>query len=337
MANSICWTISKRTALSTGLAASALLCLPTSANASLRASSTEPAYKTIAVSEAQPLIPEARPEAQLNEPNHNQLTSLKRGYEKQRRRPRPPQRPRAPRRFPPNRVRPGGGLDSIAQSCAPTNPPLTALVPEENPVYTTAAHPTFLFHLPDSPESIRYIEFIVLSADEKEQIYAAQLTPTESGIVAISMPSSSSRSLEIDQTYHWYLNVHCQNIADVPSVNGWVQRLSPLAVNARTNTLAEMPTDELTNEPTEAPVGEAASQPSEALPTRTRPLIWYDAIAQVAAERAAENSSQVTTQAATQTATQTATQANRQWQTWLTAIGLGDIVDIPLVEAPSPR
>ncbi|MEL6351097.1 MAG: DUF928 domain-containing protein [Cyanobacteria bacterium J06627_28] len=169
------------------------------------------------------------------------------------------ERPRPPRRLPPNRVQPGGGLDEAVQACEYGNAPLTALVPLSNPVYTASAYPTFLFHFPDEPEAIAYAEFILLSADEKEQIYTTRFTPTQSGIIHLSIPTEAAYSLDVGGSYHWYLNLHCQTTVGIPSVNGWVQRIA------------------------------APEESSTMLTDTDLPEIWYDAIARTAAALATDN------------------------------------------------
>ncbi len=192
-------------------------------------------------------------------------------------------RPRPPRRLPPNRVQPGGGLDVAAQSCDSSRQPLTALVPVENPVFTASAYPTFLFHLTDDPDQIERAEFMLLDADEKEQIYAMQFEPTQAGIVSISLPAEAAYALEPEQAYHWYLNIHCKRSTAVLSVDGWVQRL-----------------------------GEAES--IEARDESGLPVVWYDAIAQVATELAV--SSQATSQ--------------QEWAALLAAVGLESAAAAPI-------
>lgn len=220
-------------------------------------------------------------------------------------------RPRPPQRLPPNRVRPGGGLDDAAQACQPNSAPLTALVPVSNPVYTASAHPTFLFHLSDPPEAIAYGEFILLRADEKEQIYTTRFTPIQSGIIDISVPTEAAYALEVGEAYHWYLNVHCQtapqatapataqSTGNVPSVNGWVQRVTPDGSSA------------LLTEDVLA---------GDRLTEGTLPELWYDAIAQTAAVLATENTPN--------------SPARTTWQNWLSAIGLGELADVPLTRLP---
>ena len=213
---------------------------------------------------------------------------------KQSRRPRrSTRRPAVPRRMPPNRVQPGGGLDVSVNACLPESRPLTAIVPVENPVFTAIAHPTFLFYFPDDPAAVDYAEFILLSADEKEEIYSAQFTPTEYGIVSVSLPPDADKALEAGQAYHWYLNLHCQTTEGVPSVNGWVQRLADNSQD----------------------IPSADSQ---------LPRLWYDAIAQTAAALTSPQSVISTGSAGN-------VDAQTQWNTFLSAAGLSELVDTPIV------
>ncbi|MEL6603436.1 MAG: DUF928 domain-containing protein [Cyanobacteria bacterium J06614_10] len=222
-----------------------------------------------------------------------------------------PRRPRPPRRLPPNRVQPGGGLDEAVQACDRASSPLTALVPVSNPVYTASAHPTFLFHLPDSPEVVDYAEFILLSADEKEQIYSTRFSFARAGIVHLSVPSDAAYALEPGQAYHWYLNLHCETTDSVPSVNGWIQRVedaSPIATAS--------PTQPSVPSPTQLSLEDAQG---ESLPER-----WYDAIAETAAL--------LSTNASTSTLPSNA-DAQADWQSWLSAAGLAHLIDVPIVGA----
>lgn len=203
-------------------------------------------------------------------------------------------RPRPPRRLPPNRVQPGGGLDVAAQSCDPSRQPLTALVPMANPVFTASAHPTFLFHLTDEPEQVERIEFMLLSADEKEQVYATQFEPTQAGITSISLPADPDYALEPEQAYHWYLNLYCKSGSAVLAVDGWVQRLGE---------------------------GQSAAGTDES----GLPVVWYDAIAQLAAELASGESPglAIASQAA----------RRQEWELLLSTIGLESVATAPIVGA----
>lgn len=144
-------------------------------------------------------------------------------------------RPEPPPRLPPNRARPGGGLDVARQSCNATDP-VTALVPIENPVLTTAAYPSLFVYIPDSPEAVNFGEFSVFTADEKTQVYAARfLLPQIPGIVRVSLPESAEVALEPNQTYRWYFKLYCHDVGTDSSgaddsrsdlnVNGWMQRV----------------------------------------------------------------------------------------------------------------
>ena len=202
-------------------------------------------------------------------------------------------RPAVPNRPPPNRVQPGGGLDASVQACSPESRPLTAIVPVENPVFTAVAHPTFLFYFPDDPAAVNYAEFILLSADEKEEIYTTRFTPTAPGIASVSLPATAEKALEAGQSYHWYLNVHCHTTSGVPSVNGWVQRVAD---------------------------GEQIVQS----PDSQMPRLWYDQVARTAALLTGSQSVISATAAA-------GSDPQRQWNALLSAAGLGDLIEIPVV------
>ncbi|NEP15869.1 MAG: DUF928 domain-containing protein [Leptolyngbya sp. SIO4C1] len=142
-------------------------------------------------------------------------------------------RPAPPRRLPPNRVRPGGGLNPAQQACSDTTEALTALVPIDNPVMTERAYPSFWFYIPDRPEAIQSGEFILLSADEKEQVYAAPISLDQTpGFVRLQLPETLPVGLAAAADYHWYLNLTCQADAGeetVLSVNGWIYRTDAIA------------------------------------------------------------------------------------------------------------
>ena len=164
-------------------------------------------------------------------------------------------RPAPPPRIPPNRVKPGGGLDFARQSCKKNSASLTALVPINNPVLTTQPYPSFLFYVPDAPSAINYGEFALFTADEKQRIYRIiinfERTP---GIIKIDIPPSEQYALEEATYYHWYFRVYCQDSSDVRQsldLDGWVKRI-PLTPTIKSKIEA------------------------------TSPDIWYDAIAKVA-------------------------------------------------------
>ncbi|MEM7757966.1 MAG: DUF928 domain-containing protein [Cyanobacteria bacterium P01_A01_bin.40] len=132
--------------------------------------------------------------------------------------------------MPPNKVKPGGGLDFNQQSCDNTNQSLTALVPIDNPVLTSKAYPSFLFYIPDPSAKISHGEFSILTADEKKRIYQTSVTFTETpGIIKVEIPSFSQHALEIGQIYHWYFKIYCQDAPEKArflNVDGWIKRVS---------------------------------------------------------------------------------------------------------------
>lgn len=112
---------------------------------------------------------------------------------------------------PDSNTRPGGGLDP-SKSCKSTNKILSLLVPSQNPVFTTSAHPTFWFYIPYAAEDIKKGEFVLLTQDEKTLIYKTSFQPPKTpGIVNISLPTSPNYALQTEQSYRWYLRIYCQN------------------------------------------------------------------------------------------------------------------------------
>ncbi len=218
-------------------------------------------------------------------------------------------RPAPPRRLPPNQIQPGGGLDAAAQACDPANSPLTALVPKANPVYTTKAHPTFLFHISDDPDQLTRAEFMLLSSDEKREIYAVEFIPESAGVVSVSLPASTGSGLAVDEAYHWYLNVYCQNSDTVIGVNGWVERVSPLSRIEAISTGAALTGTALTE---------------SGLPTTGLPTIWYDEMARHAAILSTGETDNADLNVQRNL-------AQRRWTQWLEAIGIGDIASRPVV------
>lgn len=164
-------------------------------------------------------------------------------------------RPAPPPRIPPNRVKPGGGLNFARQSCGENSTSLTALVPVENPVLTTQPYPSFLFYIPDAPTAINYAEFALFTADEKQRIYSTTVNLDRTpGIIKIDIPPSEQYALEKATYYHWYFRVYCRDSSDVRQsldLDGWVKRI-PLTPTIKSKV------------------------------ETTSPDIWYDAIARTA-------------------------------------------------------
>ena len=178
-------------------------------------------------------------------------------------RPRAPQGlPRPPRRPPPNRTRPGGGLNpnvsALCSSATSDRDTLLALIPIENPVLTTSTHPTFLVYVPFSNVEVERAEFSMLVwPREMQRHYQVELTlPDRPGIIPITLPNGPDYALEAGQYYRWYFHVHCRDtMTPQPdlSVDGMVQRVTSTPERDR-------------------------------LIQRASPDIWYDAIAHVATQ-----------------------------------------------------
>lgn len=165
-------------------------------------------------------------------------------------------RPPPPKRIPPNKVKPGGGLDYGQQACGGEEESLIALIPMDNPVLTTQAHPSFLFYIPDGASAISHGEFDLFTADEKTRVYSTKIVFNQEtpGIIKVDLPISAQYALKMAEPYHWYFKIYCNNNVASSSfldVDGWIKRV-PLT-------------------PTRASQIEAAA-----------PDIWYDTIALVA-------------------------------------------------------
>lgn len=143
-------------------------------------------------------------------------------------------RPEPPPRLPPNRTRPGGGLDPAKQACKANDQALTALVPEENPVLSASPYPTFLFYIPDAPEDITSIEFSLFTSDEKQRIFSTRFVPEQiPGVVAVSIPARPEYALKSDKLYRWYFKVNCSgdtsDSRDLLTVDGWINQVNATA------------------------------------------------------------------------------------------------------------
>ncbi|MFK0733481.1 MAG: DUF928 domain-containing protein [Gloeotrichia echinulata HAB0833] len=131
---------------------------------------------------------------------------------------------KVPRTPPPPKREPLGGLDPNSSCSKQTKSRLTALIPlNPNPALTTSAYPTFLFYVPYESNNIRIGKFSVLDwPGEETQRYETSFTlPRTPGIVSISIPSSLQYDFKINQIYHWYFQLYCNESTRSENVNGF--------------------------------------------------------------------------------------------------------------------
>lgn len=117
---------------------------------------------------------------------------------------------------------PGGGRDN----CPAVAVPLTALIPDRNPVLTVAENPTFWFYIPYQSNTVFSGEFVLQNAsgDDLYRLpFSLQETP---GIVKLQPPSPPPKGLEINQSYHWFVKISCNaKKSHYVFIEGWVKRI----------------------------------------------------------------------------------------------------------------
>ncbi|WP_413160429.1 DUF928 domain-containing protein [Capilliphycus salinus ALCB114379] len=115
-------------------------------------------------------------------------------------------------------------------NCPPTQPTLTALIPEKNLGLSTKEHPTFWFYIPYNSTDIPEAELMLLDENQRpvlEKPMKVQLSGTP-GIVGVTLPSTA-KPLELEQEYHWFFELNCdsENPSNNPRVDGWIKRVKP--------------------------------------------------------------------------------------------------------------
>ncbi|NER30919.1 MAG: DUF928 domain-containing protein, partial [Symploca sp. SIO1C4] len=160
---------------------------------------------------------------------------------------------------PPDRSAAGERGGAASRGCGNGKQSLMALVPdykqtinleqgEEIPVtkiwgLTTDDYPTFWFFVPYDQASITTIEFVIKDESQKpsKTIYRTLLNkPEMPGIISVTM-DKTTEPLQVSKTahqksYHWFLKikVKCNPLqpAQLQTVDGWVERVSPSATLA---------------------------------------------------------------------------------------------------------
>ncbi len=128
--------------------------------------------------------------------------------------------------------------------CKSTTSPLVALVPmmprtkqgssntrdsEFVLGLTSQEYPTFWFYVPYAPNEATSVKFVIL--DEKKNPLTPQPIPINlkgtPGVISIKVPNG--KPLDINQYYHWYLLINCneKSQSEDIAVEGLVKRIAP--------------------------------------------------------------------------------------------------------------
>ncbi|MEM9003883.1 MAG: DUF928 domain-containing protein [Cyanobacteria bacterium P01_F01_bin.86] len=117
-------------------------------------------------------------------------------------------------------------------TCIASNENLVALIPDSNYGLTESGYPTFYFYLP--PTDAPLVKFVVYNETTNELFYEGQFRiKGESGVLGVTLPNNGlQKSLEVGQSYVWYLSVVCDPDAidqsANPVVEAMVERVDPL-------------------------------------------------------------------------------------------------------------
>ncbi len=146
-------------------------------------------------------------------------------------------------------------------NCPETSKPLTALFANNGSDFTVSEYPTFWFYIPDFPQQIDYMEFLLQDAQQNRTVYhkAVKLTD-KAGIIKISLPVNPEYALKVNENYRWHFNLKLNCAESYQVVQGWIRRL-PM-------------TSQLENQ--------LEKLPSQNYLAYQKEGIWYDAIANLA-------------------------------------------------------
>ncbi|MEO0375331.1 MAG: DUF928 domain-containing protein [Cyanobacteria bacterium P01_A01_bin.17] len=126
------------------------------------------------------------------------------------------------------------------QKSVPDGPPLTALVPQTkqqlSKEFTTAAYPTFHWYMPtNNPHpAAQFTLYKVTNIEpviEQAEVFSTRFQITnEAGVASFKLPAEAMVSaLEMNQDYHWQINLLCLNEDDEYVTNqyaeGWITRI----------------------------------------------------------------------------------------------------------------
>lgn len=122
----------------------------------------------------------------------------------------------------------GGCRSTHNELTASKGKQLTALVPvygQKDPELvfgeTTSSHPTFWFYVPySSPLPAKF----VLQDEQHKTIYQTPILLARTpGVINFPLPSKTAL-LKVNQRYHWFLNIYCNQGKPPAFVDGWIKR-----------------------------------------------------------------------------------------------------------------
>ncbi len=200
---------------------------------------------------------------------------------------------------PPSRGGDGGGTRGGDESSI-SNQNIIPLVPRDpatNVLWgqTLSETPTFFLYVPaQMPHAIK---FYLVDNTEGELIYEETVTPpAEGGIVAIDLPRNTGKTLQVDKLYNWYFEVQTSSQPSVTTRNPIVGGFVQRIV----------PSPELSSKL------QTATNESDRSQVYADYGIWYDLLATAATLR---------------------TTNPGNWELLLNSVGLGAIVEAPLITA----
>lgn len=162
---------------------------------------------------------------------------------------------------------------------------------------TLSEAPTFFLYIPaQMPHAIK---FYLVDDAEGELIYEETVTPPAAGgIVAIALPRNMGKTLEVEKLYNWYFEIQANSQPSVTARNPIVGGFVRRI----------MPSPELSTKL------QAATSESDRSQIYADYGIWYDLLATAATLRTTNPSN---------------------WELLLNSVGLGAIVEAPLIIASS--
>jgi hypothetical protein len=125
-----------------------------------------------------------------------------------------------------------GGGQRGGVSCLSSNPPLTALAPDNNVVTTVSANPSLFFYVPKT--ELKSAELVILDDKTLEKVYQTNVDiKGVPGIVKLNIPSSVA--LKTGRQYLWKFSLFCnpEDLSKEQFVTGYIER-NELNLDAKT-------------------------------------------------------------------------------------------------------